>query len=222
MSRARYALLLSVAMHGAMAASEMPNTDELQREMDRLAPERKALFDPDNPMVREHRPSFPNVPTPPSTGLDPEALARRFQQEAKVPSRDALLFFVSFSMPEASLRRVLTQARQLDATVLFRGLKGGSLRDSAAAIRQINPAGAQVQIHPEAFTQYKVSAVPTTLLTRVGEGRSLDGTGCALPDTYVAIAGDVSADYALQEMAKQSPLFKSAAERLLRDLGTQR
>ncbi len=223
MKRGLCLFLMVLAATGAMAASsEMPSSEEVQQEINRIAPERKALFDPDNPHTRSSRSPFPHVPTPPAAGLDPEALAQRFQHHVKLPSRDVLLFFVSFSVPEASLRRILSQAQRLDATVVFRGLKGGSLKESAAAIRAINPMGARVQIHPEAFIQYRINAVPATVLVHLQNDQPLDDAGCALPGSYVAIAGDVSADYALQEIARQSVSFKPAAERLLRDLGVNR
>ena len=124
-------------------------------------------------------------------------------------------------MPRESLRRLLAQASQVGAAVVLRGFKDNSLKATAAAISELGENGGQsgnVLINPDAFTKYRVTAVPVVLLAKPESIAQVDLEGCALPDTYASVAGDVSLDYALDEIGRRDMRFAALAERYSRQL----
>jgi conjugal transfer pilus assembly protein TrbC len=196
----------------------MPGSADIEREMQQVERERKAMFDPNNPATRNAPNVFPNVPTPERAGIDIEALARRYEQKAAARKMDDLLIFASFTMPQESLKRLVGQANRIGAAVVLRGFKNNSLKETSLAINALGEQSGNVQVNPNAFTKYKVATVPTFVLAKADGIDQVDAEGCALPDTYVSVAGDVSLDYALEEIARRSPQFEGLASRYVRQL----
>jgi conjugal transfer pilus assembly protein TrbC len=211
-------LVLMSAFARASLAQGLPSPSAIEAERQRIAPQRQQMFDPDNPATRNAANHFPNVPTPERAGIDIEALARQYEQKSAARRMDELMVFASFTMPRESLRRVVSQARQLGASVVLRGFKNNSLKETARAIEALGEPGGNVLVNPRAFTQYKVRAVPTLVLASAATIDQVDREGCALPGHYVAVSGDVSLDYALEEIARRSPGFEPVAARYLRQI----
>ena len=191
----------------------LPTDRALQEEQLRIESERKRVFS-----LKEYSGStFPDIPTPKrDDDWNFEALASRYQQKAWTQFREELLVFVSFTMPPESLKRLIHQTHQAGGSVLLRGFKEGSLKTTAKAIQALGEAGGHVMIHPKAFTQYHVSSVPTVVLTTADPLSTTTSEGCALPENFASITGDVSLDRALDEIARQSPSFSSRAQRYRR------
>ncbi len=93
-----------------------------------------------------------------------------------------LLVFVSFSMPEASLKPLAQQVRQSGGKLVFRGLVNGSFKQMSEKLKGL---GEEVWIDPTLFERYQITAVPTF----VYKGKRL--------------SGNVSLDYALQKMRER-------------------
>ncbi len=208
----------ALQLRSAGTPSRMPGDQAVSREILRIEPERKALFDPANPDTKGIRNNFPNVATPAPSNIDVEEIARRYEQKVNGRSMTDLMIFASFSLPGESLRRIIDQAHQTGASVVFRGFKGNSWKETMLAIRELGKARGNVLINPDAFVKYKVNAVPAVVLVKADASDQLDQDGCALPDTYAAISGDVSLDYALDELAKRAPQFEALAIRYGRAL----
>ena len=123
-----------------------------------------------------------------------------------------LMVFISLSMPEATLKRLVSQAALAKASLLIRGLLNGSLRDTVARTQALL-AGQSVafQIDPQAFERYAITQVPSFVLVREGADGTPCGDGgrgsCAPPNDYVRLAGDVSLDYALGHIQHRTPRF---------------
>ena len=124
-----------------------------------------------------------------------------------------LFVFVSLGMPEATLGRLVNQAAQARASIVLRGLAGGSLRDTVARVHKlIGTRQVSVQIDPQAFDRYAVKRVPTFVLARNGERPEACASGtCPPPTDFVSTAGDVSLDYALEHMRRAAPAFQREA-----------
>ena len=90
-----------------------------------------------------------------------------------------LLVFVSFSMPETSLKTLAQQVRKADGKLIFRGLVNGSFKLMSEKLRHL---GEEVWIDPTLFAKYKITKVPTFIY----RGRRL--------------TGNVTLDYALKKM----------------------
>jgi len=156
-------------------------------------------------------------------GADPMAVAERYRragaQEAQVHAGPDLLVFVSFSMPEASLRRVAAEAGKADAVLVFRGPKDGSLRKTLQAFEPLARLGARAILHPEAFTRHDVKSVPVYVLDSTTGGCEETVGACGDP---LRLAGDVSLEYALERMAlSRSPMGREAEARLMRLRGAR-
>lgn len=196
----------------------IPSSSEIDREMRRVERERKQMFDPNNPETKNATNVFPNVPTPERAGIDIEALAKQYEQKAAARKTDGLMVFASFTMPAESLKRIVSQANRVGASVVLRGFKNNSLKDTALAIQKLGEQGGNVLVNPNAFIKYKVKAVPTMVLTNAATIDQVDSEGCALPDNFVAVSGDVSLDYALDEVVRRAPKFEQVASRYLRQI----
>ena len=179
---------------------------------------------PDAQAIERAPVARPPTIAPSAAGTDIEAIVR---QHAKLgaPSREqaaqpALRVFVTLNMPTPSLKGLVDQAARSGATLVLRGLKDQSMRKTVTAVQElIGERRVAWQIDPEAFTRFGVERAPTfVLLTSRTGARSPDSTctaDCPLASSFVAIAGDVSIDYALQAMVRQVPSAGPHAEPFL-------
>lgn len=180
----------------------------------------------ENPEVKDVRaraavPDLPYYGHDVTAPIDPLEVARRFRNRQMDPDavKDSdLLVFVSFSMPEASLRRIALESKKTGAVMVLRGFKNDSLKETIAASEVASGLGAKMMVHPELFTQYQIQDVPTFVLATPQE------SGCASSDNaqcvpYYAIKGDVSLHAVLERFAGRQDsqvLSSSAATRLAR------
>ncbi|MES2260958.1 MAG: type-F conjugative transfer system pilin assembly protein TrbC [Pseudomonadota bacterium] len=131
-----------------------------------------------------------------------------------LPSAPALLVFVSFAMPQATLERLLDQAARAKATLVLRGLIDGSLRETVLRVqRLIGQRKVGLQVDPQAFDRFHVDKTPSFVLVREGASAQPCAAGqCLASDAYAMVAGDVSLDYALEYVQRSAPRFaKNAA-----------
>lgn len=173
--------------------------------------------DPGRPVQSTPRISNPVSMT--AAGADPLAVAERYRQGQNATggagNRPDLLVFVSFSMPEASLRRLALDAAGTGAVLVFRGPKEGSLKKTLQAFQPLAKLGAQAILHPEAFTRNRVDAVPVYVLGTAA-GESCEDTSGSCREA-LRLAGDASLEYILERMAQAThPLAKEAEARLIR------
>jgi conjugal transfer pilus assembly protein TrbC len=155
---------------------------------------------------------LPNIGTP--EGVDIQSLVDQHYANRQIfeGSEDnaqgaGLLYFASFSIPKASLERVIDQAERCNATLVLRGLaKDRDLRETAELIGELLK-GRKVSflIDPTLFSRFSVTQAPTIVLTSGDIPRCVE-SNCNTPlPTYWAVAGDVSLDYALTAIVHQSP-----------------
>lgn len=174
-------------------------------------------------------PGLPRI-TPDRPAIDLEALAR---QHAATPrqnpdaTRDApaLRIFVTLAMPDASLRLLVDQARRAGATLLLRGLKDRSMKQTLASVQAlIGTNKVAWQIDPEAYTRYGIRHAPTFVLTRATADQDASPgtcTGhCVATTAYFSVAGDVSLDYALDTIVRRHPDAGRVAALFLQRLRT--
>lgn len=198
--------------------NKMPQDTAIEKERRRIEIERKAMFGDDNPLTQNPQNSFPNIPTPPVSNIDIETIARRYEKQAAARKSDDIFIFASLTMPQASLKRLIHQANKLGASVIFNGFKDNSLKAMMMAVNALGENNGNVVINPKAFTQYKIKSVPTIVLAKAEHIDQFDQEGCALPEHFVALAGDVSLDYALEDIARRSPIFAHQANSYLRQI----
>ncbi|MBP7046895.1 type-F conjugative transfer system pilin assembly protein TrbC [Thauera sp.] len=171
-------------------------------------------------------PHIDALPTPAARApIDLEALARGYASQAQEMSRaeglasgPGLLIFISLSMPQPTLQRLIDQAARAQASIVLRGFANGSLRTTVAQVqRLIGDRQVAVQIDPQAFDRYAVNRVPAFVLVRDGARPvACAGGSCAPAEGYLRTSGDVSLDYALEYMRRWAPGFGPAADTFLK------
>ncbi|MCM2547195.1 type-F conjugative transfer system pilin assembly protein TrbC [Burkholderia glumae] len=203
--------------HGAM-----PTDTAIDAEMARIQGDRQQQMRDAAAKAAHDGNDFPNLPTParPAASADPLAIAKRYEGRMQRRVTDSFVAFASFSMPDASLVRLIKTMHIAGGTVVFRGFKDDSLKATAAEMQRLGVASGGIVVNPKAFTQYRVSRVPAFVVTQGGDaGNQVDSSGCALPQTFVSVSGDVTPGYALRQIVEHSPAFAANAGRYLRALG---
>lgn len=162
-------------------------------------------------------PHIEQVPAPVSTSkTDIAELARQFQGAgaatlSSTPKYD-LLIMASLSMPREALKRLAEQAQRAHATFIFRGLSGNSMMQMSRDVKSaLGGVSVPVVINPPAFKQFGVSRVPAFVIATHQAGNVLEN-GCAHPQTYVKVSGDVSLDYALDYIERKNSTWANVAE----------
>ncbi|WP_010303974.1 type-F conjugative transfer system pilin assembly protein TrbC [Candidatus Odyssella thessalonicensis] len=79
---------------------------------------------------------------------------------------EQILVFVSFSMPDASLKALAHSAALQPVTLVLRGLIENSFKKTGEKVKDLNTA---LDINPQAFEDYHVTQVPTFILVRHGK-----------------------------------------------------
>jgi conjugal transfer pilus assembly protein TrbC len=211
-------LLTSVAGSSPSASAQQalrtPDAASITKEMERIETERKTLFSQPG---MGGKPSFPNIATPtPGAAVDLESVVKQYQARAAIPPQDDVYVFASFTMPPGSLKRLVDDAAKIGATVIFRGFKNNSMRETAQLLATYKNDRVHAVVNPLAFTKYRVNAVPTIALLLPQAKERVDGEGHALPETYAAVLGDVPLEYGLEHIAKSQPAFKTIADRYVK------
>lgn len=236
----RTAFLAAAALGATLAHAQAPVVTDA--DIERAKRNQPVVTDADIERARErHRtpsdaelrqapvPSTPRIDALPKPVIAPTidlgALAGGFDATGGQPglapnAGPTVMVFVSFSMPDAALTRLVDQASRSDATLVLRGLVGGSLTQTAARVQQlIGARRVAVQIDPQAFDRYGVKLTPSFVLVRDGARAGSCASGICVPgDGFVMAVGDVSLDYALGFFRRSAPAFARDAESVLKRL----
>lgn len=146
-----------------------------------------------------------NVPAPDSDFMN--ALTQRQQaalsqlerrgQGERAPEGEAN-YFLSFSLPDEALGRLIDQASRYDIPATIRGLIDNNMQKTTAKlfdlVKETNRGG--LSIDPEAFGRYGITAVPA-LVVRCGK-------------TYDVVYGDISLKGLLKKVSEDGECRKAA------------
>ena len=136
--------------------------------------------------------------------------------------------FVSFSMPELTLRRLLNQARRIGAPLVLRGLVENDMNQTRLKVGELLDADNRrgdtridggLSIDPTLYERFGVSVVPAFVLTHAPV-QACTQAGCPTPD-FVRLAGDVTLAYALESIARDVPALREDAQVLLANMKTE-
>lgn len=121
-----------------------------------------------------------------------------------------LFIFVSFSMPEQTIKQYLQQAHRTRAWVVLRGLVDNDLTKTLALIESWGKAYLikNILIDPVLYQRFKITKVPTIILTQADY--PCPGEDDCLINAVDKLSGDVTLDYALQTFAREGDLKQSA------------
>ena len=79
---------------------------------------------------------------------------------------ERIMIFVSFSMPDASLKALAQDAKKHNAVLVMRGLYQDSFVKTASRLQEL---GITVDVHPELFETHHVTSVPTFVKLKDGQ-----------------------------------------------------
>lgn len=104
--------------------------------------------------------------TSPVTQRDPSTSLKEKGSQDLVLAKAEILVFVSFSMPETSLKSLAQEAQNHRAILVMRGLYQDSFVKTASKLHEL---GIAVDIHPELFEFHHITSVPTFVRLEDGE-----------------------------------------------------
>ena len=127
-----------------------------------------------------------------------------------------LIIFVSLSMPKEMLMSYAKQAKRFGGVLMMRGFVDDKLSATRDAVDRLNAAGVEWQINPEPFKKFKVAKVPSIVLASAEEEASVTKDGCATPDAFTMVSGDIQVYDALDKMkVRAQPKIASLARQIL-------
>ncbi len=121
-----------------------------------------------------------------------------------------IIIFVSFSMPQTSLKLMMHQAEIIHAPVIIRGLVNNSFKatiQKMAELTKDNHGG--VQIDPTLFRRFQINKVPAVVVWN--ENECAPSQSCL--ENYDVIYGDVTLDFALKKIAAENDALSEIATR---------
>lgn len=227
----RWLLLLLLAWHAnaTWAQAALPTDFDIRQAQQRMrgamgTSDSQAASQPVPPVV----PRVERLPVSQAAQPDIGQIADSFRSlpiSKAVPTDRGpeLLVFVSFSMPKASLERIVVESERTGAVLVLRGLKGNSLTRMGDEIAQlVGKRNVTAIVHPPAFAQFKVTQVPALVLANASQATRIGTDGCAAPSSYVKVDGDVSQGYALDLIERQAPAWSEVAKRFASKLAERR
>jgi type-F conjugative transfer system pilin assembly protein TrbC len=118
-----------------------------------------------------------------------------------------LLIFISFSLSGQNIIQYAHEAKKIGASLVLRGMHEGSLQKTIIKLYELNKEGVAAIIDPKSFEQYRITHVPSIVLTK---GNSCEN--CTL--IFDKVSGNISLEYALQLFAQKGDTKEIAAKLL--------
>lgn len=162
--------------------------------------------------------------------MDLEKLAEKYNETLlqaelkKGPKADAQDFeagraylFISSSIPKQTLQNLLNDAGRLNIAVFLKGNIGDDPLKFAGTQKFMNTmkikTPPQLYIHPDAFQMFKITKVPALVVAASDVKDRLDEQGCAAPEDYDIISGDLQLSANIEEIYQKasSPDIKDIA-----------
>ena len=135
------------------------------------------------------------------------------------PNMSRVIVFISFSMPEASIRSWLTQARKIHVPVVIRGLVNNSFPETLSKISKlVGPNNTGVQIDPELFKKFDIREVPAVVIREPADN-CLPSMSCI--ENFNVLSGNVTFSYALSRFVREDDDLSHIAQKYLNQLETK-
>lgn len=144
-----------------------------------------------------------------------------FSAYAEEPENAPRLYiFVSFNMPEQSLKLWASDAARLETSLLLRGFVDNDLKKTTAKTLELfgEKANIELLIDPEKFQKFKIDVVPAVVIAAPEKvaPTTEDTTDNAAPP-FDVVYGDTSLEAALNRIAKAGvPANQKAARHYLK------
>ncbi|HBQ3910747.1 TPA: type-F conjugative transfer system pilin assembly protein TrbC [Klebsiella pneumoniae] len=145
---------------------------------------------PDKQLQQELEAQINRNPLPKSDRQFIDNLVSQQKAANQEKPAEGALYFVSFSIPEEGLKRMLHETRQYGIPATLRGLVNNDMKTTTDAVLQLVKDGVTdgVQIDPTLYTQYSIRSVPSLVV------RCQDG--------YDVVRGNIHVKQALEKVAQ--------------------
>lgn len=153
-----------------------------------------------------------------------ESLAADLGMSAAPDDGLSIYVFVSFSMPKASLRALITQGELAGVPIVLRGLVNNSVEDTMREVHSLYKESDKQEsgavIDPTLFERFGITQVPSVIVAEYAAG-ACTPEECPTPD-HVKIAGDVPLRYSLDRIALARPDFRHELRAVMKTLEPER
>jgi conjugal transfer pilus assembly protein TrbC len=170
------------------------------------------------------QPATPPTISTKDTIIDPEKIARQFNQintKPKEEDTNEVMIFVSTSMPKGSLQRIARDAKTTNSLIAIRGASQGVgpglWVKSVADLKPMTDLGVEVQYHPDLFDRYAIKRVPAVVVAP----EPVAGCTEDACRPYAVLYGDVTLDYALERLANRKDGIGTVARERLKKMRVQ-
>ena len=121
---------------------------------------------PDKQLQQELEAQISRNPLPKSDRQFIDNLVSQQKAANQEKPAEGALYFVSFSIPEEGLKRMLHETRQYGIPATLRGLVNNDMKTTTDAVLQLVKDGVTdgVQIDPTLYTQYSIRSVPSLVV----------------------------------------------------------
>ncbi|HBQ2308962.1 TPA: type-F conjugative transfer system pilin assembly protein TrbC [Klebsiella pneumoniae] len=157
---------------------------------------------PDKQLQQELEAQISRNPLPKSDRQFIDNLVSQQKAANQEKPAEGALYFVSFSIPEEGLKRMLHETRQYGIPATLRGLVNNDMRTTTDAVLQLVKDGVTdgVQIDPTLYTQYGIRSVPSLVVRCQAE--------------YDVVRGNIHVKQALEKVAQTGDCAQVARQML--------
>ena len=127
-----------------------------------------------------------------------------------------LMIFVSSSIPKTALKDLIIQAKQSGGILVFRGLIG-SLRNTQEFLGNISKDNVSAIIDPRLFDLFQIKTVPTFVVLS-NNMQNCESSACNVSPIHDRIAGNITLEYALEQIADGDGEAKNIASSFLKKI----
>ena len=157
---------------------------------------------PDKQLQQELEAQISRNPLPKSDRQFIDNLVSQQKAANQEKPSEGALYFVSFSIPEEGLKRMLHETKQYSIPATLRGLVNNDMKATTDAVMNLVNDGVTdgVQIDPTLYTQYNIRSVPA-LVVRCQAG-------------FDVVHGNIRLKQALEKVAEKGDCAQTARQML--------
>ncbi|HGN8993517.1 TPA: type-F conjugative transfer system pilin assembly protein TrbC [Klebsiella michiganensis] len=185
----------------AVSADSSPVTDrEWLKQQEDLS--EKLRLNPDRQLQQELEAQIKRNPLNRSDSQFIDDLLSKQKASNQEKPAEGAIYFVSFSIPEEGLKRMLHETRQFGIPATLRGLVNNDMKTTTDAVMQLVKDGVTdgMQIDPTLYAQYNIRSVPA-LVVRCQAG-------------YDVVRGNIRVKQALEKVAETGDCAQTARQML--------
>jgi conjugal transfer pilus assembly protein TrbC len=200
----------------ALAAAARTRAKAVMEQADAAADQAKAH----GQQYARTTPTAAPQPSDPIFDFDQMVAAAGTAGKGNLGEAPRFIAFASLSMPPQALRDMITRVNAAGGVVVLRGFPAGSAKVLTEALRKVALDQEQmgsVGIDPRLFRAFNVTAVPTYVVAST-DFDLCDGFDCRTEvPPYDRLSGNVTADFALETIARGGgPAARMASQYLAR------